>query len=208
METNDPLNWLEIAARLQAIAQAGLEYGHSEFDRDRYSQLRQISVDIVARYTGDEMERITDLFASDTGYPTPKVDVRAAIFNDNRILLVHERLDGHWSLPGGWADQHLTIRQNLIKESKEEAGVDVIPVKILGIYDRKLHNYPPIAHGCYKIFVECELKGGTFAANIETTGSGFFGLEDLPPLSSGRNTKEQIEYCFKARKDNNTIFFD
>ncbi len=188
MDKKNTFNWLEVASKLQAIAQAGLEYGHSAFDRERYEQLRRISMDILAHHTGYEQEIIRDLFASDTGYPTPKVDVRAAIFRDDRILLVKERLDGMWSMPGGWADQHLTIRENLVKESIEEAGVEVIPRKLLAIFDRKLHNYPPIAHGCYKIFVECDLKGGRFTANTETTESGFFGLGELPPLSTGRNT--------------------
>ncbi len=201
-------DWLEVAARLQAIAQAGLEYGHSEFDRERYSQLRQISIDIVGHYTHYENGEIKELFASDTGYPTPKVDVRAVIFKESRILMVRERLDGKWSLPGGWADQHLTIRENLIKEAKEEAGVEIIPRTLLAVYDRKRHNYPPISHGCYKIFVECELVKGDFEANIETTGSGFFSLDDLPPLSTERNTRDQIEHCFKNHGKPNTVFFD
>ncbi|HYW96670.1 MAG TPA: NUDIX hydrolase [Bacteroidales bacterium] len=208
MNKKNTFNWLDVASRLQAIAQAGLVYGHSEFDRDRYEQLRQISMEIMAHYTTYEEDIIKDLFASDTGYPTPKVDVRAAIFKDGKILMVRERLDGKWSLPGGWADQHLTIKENLVKESVEEAGVNVIPKKLLAVFDRKLHNYPPIAHGCYKIFVECEYTGGGFAANTETTGSGFFGLDELPPLSTERNTMDQIEHCFMARETENNIPFD
>ena len=200
--------WLEIAKKLQSIAQAGLEYSHSQFDRDRYDQIRKISIEILENYTHIEKEKITELFASDIGYPTPKVDVRAAVFHNDRILLVKEKLDGKWSLPGGWADQHLTLSKNLIKETKEEAGLDVKPKKVLAILDRRTFNYPPISHGCYKIFVECALKGGSFRENTETSDSGFFGLDELPPLSTPRNTKEQIEMCFNSRGNNNPVFFD
>jgi ADP-ribose pyrophosphatase YjhB (NUDIX family) len=201
-------DWLEIASKLQAIAQAGLEFGHSEFDRERYEQIRRISVEIVSHYTEYGEEKVKNLFASENGYATPKVDVRAVIFKDDHILMVRERMDGKWALPGGWADQHLTLRENLIKEAKEEAGVNVVPRKVVAIYDRKMHNYPPIAYGCYKIFVECELNGGSFRSNIETTGSGFFGLDELPQLSTERNTIDQIEHCFRARAEDYSIPFD
>ncbi len=208
MKSRKKPGWLEIASRLQAIAQAGLEFGHSEYDRERYAQLRQISIDIIKDHTEYEEEMIRELFASETGYPTPKVDVRAAIFRGDSILLVKEKVDGKWSLPGGWADQHLTIKENLVKESMEEAGVEVIPRKILGIFDRRIHNYPPIPYGCYKIFVECELLHGEFTANTETSESGFFSPDEIPPLSSGRNTAEQVEYCFRARNASNDVWFD
>ena len=208
MENKNTFDWLEIAKKLQAIAQAGLEFGHSEFDIDRYEQLRQISIDILDHHTSYDATQIREFFATDKGYPTPKVDVRAAIFQDDKILMVREKCDGRWSLPGGWADQHLTIKENLIKEAGEEAGVDIEPQKILAIFDRKLHNQPPIPYGCYKIFVECKLNGGGFKKNIETTGSEFFSLNNLPPLSPGRNSLDQIEYCFSARHNENNVLFE
>ncbi|MFW5644768.1 MAG: NUDIX hydrolase, partial [Bacteroidota bacterium] len=128
--------WINIARRLQSIAQAGLEYCHSGYDRDRYHQIREISIEIMKNFTGHEKEEIIDFFTSADGYPTPKIDVRAAIFHEDEILLVKEKIDGKWSMPGGWADQHLSLSENLIKESLEEAGVDVAPGKIIAILDR------------------------------------------------------------------------
>lgn len=200
--------WIEVARRLQAIAQAGLEYCHTDYDRDRYSQLREISVEIMDNYSEHEKEDIIDFFASADGYPTPKVDVRAAIFYKDKILLVKEKIDGKWSMPGGWADQHLSLSENLIKEAQEEAGVDVEPGKFIAVLDRNRHNNPPIPHGCYKIFVECKLKGGAFSENTETSDAGFFSLEELPDLSLQRNTKEQIDMCFEARKENWNVVYD
>src|SRR6056297_1702027 len=130
-------DWLEIAQKLQTITQAGLEYGHNQFDVDRYEQLRNISIDIMEHYTEFDREEIRRLFTSEKGYPTPKVDIRAAIFQDNKILMVKEKMDGHWALPGGWADQDLTIRENLIKEAMEEAGAKIKPLQVLAIQDRK-----------------------------------------------------------------------
>jgi ADP-ribose pyrophosphatase YjhB (NUDIX family) len=200
--------WLDIAIRLQAIAQAGLEYYHNDFDRDRYEQIRMISAEIIENHSQFSKEKINDIFKVQTGYPTPKVDVRAVIFNLDKILLVKEKLDGKWSMPGGWADQHLNISENLIKESKEEAGVDVKPEKVLALFDRKKHNSPPIPFGCYKIFVKCVLLGGEFERNTETSDSGFFSLDNLPPLSKERITEEQIRICFENRDIPNLIPFD
>jgi ADP-ribose pyrophosphatase YjhB (NUDIX family) len=200
--------WIETAQRLQAIAQAGLEFCHTDFDRDRYEQIRQISVEIIENHSEYEEQEVVDLFASATGYPTPKVDVRAVIFNDDKILMVKEKVDGKWSLPGGWADQHLSLSENLVKESYEEAGVEVTPGKLISILDRNKRNYPPIPHGCYKIFVECELKGGSFTKNTETSDAGYFSLDEIPPLSTERITKEQLEMCFEARSSDWKVIFD
>lgn len=200
--------WIETAQRLQAIAQAGLEFCHTDYDRDRYRQIREISVEIIEKYSEYEHQEVVDLFASATGYPTPKVDVRAAVFRDNKILMVKEKIDGRWSLPGGWADQHLSLSENIVKESFEEAGVEVIPGKIIAILDRNKRNFPPIPHGCYKIMVECIYEGGSFSKNTETSDAGFFSLDDLPPLSEERTTREQLEMCFEARSSDWKVLFD
>lgn len=208
MLTPNKYKWMETAIRLQAIAQSGLEYCRNEFDLDRYMQIRSIAVEIIENHSSHEKDEIIGFFASDTGYPTPKVDVRAAIFKEDKILLIKEKIDGRWALPGGWADTHLSIKENLIKESKEEAGVDVLPMNIIAIHDRSHHNYPPIPHGCYKLFVECKLLGGEFSKNTETSDSGFFSLENLPELSTERNVPEQIKLCFEKRGQTNGIEFD
>lgn len=191
--------WLKYARRLKSISQAGLTYSENAYERERYKEIQGISMEIIKEYSHLKENEIQHLFDRDTGYPTPKVDVRAAIFKENRILLVKEKVDGLWSLPGGWADAENSLRENLIRESREEAGVDIVPGRIIAIFDRKRYNLPPAVHGIYKIFVECEYRGGAFQENIETQAAGFFQEQDLPPLSTGRNTIEQIKICFEAR---------
>ena len=155
------------------------------------------------------MSKVKDLFCNEKGYQTPKVDVRAAIFKDEKILLVKESLDGTWSLPGGWADIGLSVKENVIKESFEEAGVKVEPERIIAIQDRNKNNKPISPYSIYKIFVLCKLIEGEFKENIETEESGYFKLEELPKLSEGRNNKEQIELCFKAKNNSNQeAYFD
>lgn len=197
--------WLSWAKQLQSIAQAGLEYSKDKYDLERFQQIRDISVDILNEYTEISNDKIKDLFCNEVGYQTPKVDVRGAVFKDNKILLVKESIDGCWSLPGGWAEVNLSIKENVVKEAKEEAGVTVIPKKLIAVLDRNKHNKPISAYGIYKVFVLCELIDGAFEKNIETEESGFFSLEKLPPLSLGRNNEGQIEMCFKAYTENNFI---
>lgn len=200
--------WLNYAKKLQAIAQAGIAYSKDKYDIERYKQISRMSVDILNNYTNMEHKRIEELFANETGYPTPKVDVRAAIFKDNKILLVKQKVDGLWALPGGWADVDLSLKENLIKEAKEEAGVDIKPKRIIAILDRKKHNKPPMPYGVYKIFVECTYINMNFKTNIETSNAEFFSEDNLPPLSTRRNTKEQLKMCFKATENefHETIF--
>lgn len=192
--------WLKYARRLQSISQAGLTYSENVYERERFKEIQDISMEIIKEHTHLKEDKIRLFFQGEKGYPTPKVDVRAAIFQGERILLVKEKVDGLWALPGGWADADNTLRENLIRESKEEAGVDIIPGRIIAIQDRKRYNLPPAVHGIYKIFVECEYQGGSFVENIETQAADFFTEGKLPPLSTGRNTVEQIKMCFAARK--------
>lgn len=201
--------WLFWAKQLQSIAQSGIEYTANSYDKERYEQIRALSIEILHEYTEIDNIRLTNLFANETGYQTPKIDVRAAIFNqENEILMVREKLDNKWSLPGGWADIDLSISGNIIKESKEEAGADIKPKRIIAILDRNTHVKDDFPYSVYKIFVECDFIKAEFTKNIETIEQGFFKCESLPELSEGRNTKSQIEMCFKARleKSFETIF--
>jgi ADP-ribose pyrophosphatase YjhB (NUDIX family) len=192
--------WLSWAKRLQSIAQAGLTYSKDKYDIERFQQIRDISIEILNEYTEISNEKIKDLFCNETGYQTPKVDIRGAVFKDGKILLVKESIDGRWSLPGGWAEVNLSVKENVIKELREETGLNVVPKRLIAVLDRNKHNHPITPYGIYKIFVLCELIGGVFKKNIETVESGFFSLEDLPPLSLGRVTKEQIAMCFDVKK--------
>jgi ADP-ribose pyrophosphatase YjhB (NUDIX family) len=194
--------WLTWAKQLQSAAQAGIEYTTNPYDRERYEKIRELSIEILREYTGIDNTRLNMLFANETGYQTPKVDVRAAIFNsENEILMVREKIDNKWSLPGGWADIELSISENIIKESKEEAGADVKPKRIVAILDRNKNINDDFPYSVYKIFVQCDLIKEEFSKNIETLETGFFKSGSLPELSEGRNTREQIELCFKAREE-------
>jgi ADP-ribose pyrophosphatase YjhB (NUDIX family) len=202
--------WLQWARQLQSIAQIGIEYTKDAFDRERFEQIREISIAIMSSYTELDHHIVRQLFANETGYQTPKVDIRAAIFNDaGKILLVKEKIDNRWSLPGGWADIGLSIRENVLKEAKEEAGAEVLPKRLIAVQDRQKHIHDLFPYSIYKIFVECDFIRGEFIDNIETGAQGFFRFENLPELSTSRNTPEQIGMCFRARREKGfETFFD
>ena len=197
MDKNE--KWLSWAVELQALAQAGLTYGHDRFDMERYERIRAIAAEMIACKTDIPAGKVRDLFCNETGYQTPKLDTRAAIFREDKILLVRER-DGLWSLPGGWVDVDLSVGENAVKEVREEAGLDAHADFLIAVQDRDKHNKPVYAHKVCKIFVMCSALGGTFRANSETTASGWFGLDELPPLSENKNTVRQIKMCFDAHR--------
>lgn len=188
--------WLEWAQRIQAIAQTGLAYTENEYDRERYEELRRISIEMMAEQTGEPFEKIRGLFASETGYPTPKVDVRGVVFKDGKILMVKEKQDGKWTLPGGWADIGYTPREVAVKEIREEAGLEVRAVRLLAVLDKKCHPHPPEPYYIYKMFILCEETGGTAQAGLETSDVAYFGEHELPELSLNRNTESQIRLMF------------
>src|SRR5512145_979706 len=135
--------WLDMAKRMQAVAQAGLTYSENKYDIDRYVQIRQLSLEIMHDFTGMDMHTLEAVFESEKGYQTPKVDVRGVVFRDDKILMVRETIDDRWSVPGGWADVGLTPFEVASKEVFEEAGLIVTPVKLLAVLDKKCHNHPP-----------------------------------------------------------------
>jgi ADP-ribose pyrophosphatase YjhB (NUDIX family) len=194
-------NWLDIAKRLEAIAQTGLAFTESDYDRERYEEIREIGHRIFHQYTEAPVDVIHDLFSRENGYPTPKVDVRGVIFRDNKILLIREKLDGLWALPGGWADIGYTPAEVAVKEVREEAGLEVIPVRLLAVLDKKLHAHPPSPLHVYKIFILCMETGGSLSPGMETTGAEFFSHDSLPPLSTDRNTIEQLNTMFSFNQD-------
>lgn len=195
--------WLKWAIEIQGLAQSGLAYTTNVYDIERYERLREISAEIIEEKSNLNLEKVKDLFCNETGYQTPKIDTRAAIFKDNKILLVHEN-NGTWSLPGGWCDVLESVKSNTIKEVKEEAGLDVKATKIIAVQDRNKHNRPIYAYGVCKIFVMCEIIGGEFKENIETTEMKYFALDELPEnFANEKCTKEQVEMCFKVKDDDN-----
>ncbi|WP_051922735.1 NUDIX hydrolase N-terminal domain-containing protein [Bifidobacterium stellenboschense] len=190
---------LDWSKELQALAQAGLMYGESPFDLERYERIRAIAVDMLAMQTDMPAAHIRGLI--NAGYPTPKLDTRAVIFNeDGCILLTHEN-DGGWSLPGGWVDVDQSVRSNTIKEVKEETGLDVTADRLIAVQDCANHNGLSFPYGVIKFFAQCTCVGGRFVPNIETTETGYFAEDRLPQLSTTRNTVEQIAMCFTAHRD-------
>jgi len=186
------------AMEIQSLAQIGLAYTKDAFDRERFERLREISAEMMAEKSGLALDKVTDLFCSEKGYQTPKIDTRAAVFKDNKILLVHEN-NGTWSLPGGWCDVLESVKSNTIKEVKEETGLDVEAVKLISVQDRNKHNKPIYACGVCKVFVLCSLVGGEFAENIETTEIQYFSFDEIPEnLATEKTSKEQIKMCFDA----------
>ncbi len=194
---NERPQWLKWAIELQALAQAGLEYGHDKFDLERYERIRDIAAEIMARHTDLPMDKVRDLFCNESGYHTPKLETRAAIFQGEKILLVQES-DGLWALPGGWADVDITVGENTVKEVREEAGLEVTADLVIALQDQHRHNRPVNAYGVCKVLVLCSLVGGSFQPNLETLDSGWFALDELPPLATGKITEEQIRLCFDA----------
>ena len=189
--------WLEWTRALQAIAQNGLTYAENYFDRERYEAVRGIAAEMMAAQSGAEMEFVRELFSQQVGAATPKVDARAAVFQDDAILLVKERSDGFWTLPGGWADVNEPPSQAVVREVYEESGYRTNAVKLLAFYDRDLHGHPPFPFHVYKVFFLCELIGGAAAPSEETEAVGFFRQDALPELSLTRVTPEQIFRLFE-----------
>ena len=193
--------WKKWAQELQFLAQCSLAYSKDKFDRERSERIREIACEMLSYKYDLPIEKIKMDFASEIGYQTPKVETRAAIIKDNKILLVKEQLDGKWALPGGYQDVNVSVRENIIKEASEEAGAVVQPLKVIAVLDYNRHHHVNFPLGMVKIFVLCEYINHSFNENTETLGAEFYSLDDLPELSLTRTTKKQLEMCFECYKD-------
>lgn len=197
-----PAELLSIAQRLQALAQAGLAYPTSAYDTERYLEIRQLSARLLSALTDEEFEKIIRVFASETGYQTPKIDIRSVIFHGTEeILLVQEKVDqNRWTLPGGWGDIGYTPFETAAKEALEECGLVVRPVRLLALLDKREHEHPPQPWYVYKIFIRCEVEGGELIHDTtETAGARWFHKSELPTaeLSTDRITLAQLEMLFR-----------
>lgn len=189
---------LEYVKRVQAMAKIGLTYTTNPYDIERYEELKEISENLILKLTDCTLEEIKNYFSDlDDNYPTPKTDVRVAIFKDNQILLIKETTDGQWAMPGGWCDIGLTPSENAIKEVQEETGLKVEINRLLAVWDKKCHDHPPTPLAVYKYIFLGDIAGGKFSHGFEATDQGYFALDKLPPLSEERNTKSQIEKVFE-----------
>jgi ADP-ribose pyrophosphatase YjhB (NUDIX family) len=189
--------WLAWAQRLQAISQTGLAYSKDSYDLERYGQLRAMAVEMASDHVDASQEEVAAVFAIGSGYPTPKVDVRAVVFQGEELLLVRERSVGLWSLPGGWADVGESPGEVAGREVLEETGYRVCPSKLLAVYDKAKHDHPPSLDYVYKMFVLCQLQGGAARTSLETDAVAFFGKDGLPELDNHRVTLAQVMQMFR-----------
>lgn len=184
------------------LAQAGLSYATSDFDLARYARLRDISADMVSALAGSDPPRLRMLFSDQAGYQTPKLDVRAAVHDpEGRVLLVREVEDGRWTLPGGWADVGESLAEGAVREVVEESGYVVEPERLLGFYERLRWGHPPLPFFTLKAVVACRLVGGAARGSVETSEVGWFGRDELPPLSEGRISPRLLARVFAHLDD-------
>jgi len=199
--TSEPHLW-KLARKLQALAQTGLTYTSDRFDRERYHTVAEVAAELMAMQSGAPVETFRQLFSQQTGYATPKVDVRAAAFREGKVLLVREAGDGLWTLPGGWADVNDSPAEAVERELFEESGFTGKATKLAAVYDRAKHPHePPFPFHVYKMFLLCEITGGNATPTSETLEVAFFPPDALPPLSTTRILAEQIQRMFEHWKN-------
>jgi ADP-ribose pyrophosphatase YjhB (NUDIX family) len=198
---NQQPNWLNWARTLQALSQTGLTYAENPFDRERYQKLRQLAQEIFMIHTGQPQALIEKWFTLQPGYATPKVDVRGACFRGGKILMVCEKSDGRWCLPGGWADVGDVPSEATIREVHEESGFECLARKVVGVFDANRGGEPFSAFHAFKIIFLCEITGGEANPDHEIMGVDFFGRDALPPLSANRTSPAQLVECFAHLDD-------
>jgi ADP-ribose pyrophosphatase YjhB (NUDIX family) len=196
-----PATWLAVAQRIQAISQTGLAFAQNPYDVGRYRELSEIAASMMAGPEPAQVTLAAGVFSSERGYATPKVDVRAAVLREGRLLLVREREDGCWTLPGGWADVGQSAAECVEREALEESGYVVKATRLLACWDRNKHSHPPYPFYVYKLVFECEFVGGAPAASDETSEVGFFGEDQIPELSRARILPDQIRFVFDALRN-------
>lgn len=202
--------YFEKLKRLHALAEIGLEFSEIAYDQERYQEMRDISLEMLEKMTSVPVEQIIPVLEEKNGYRTPKVDIRAAVFNENnQILLIQEKADQLWAMPGGWTDISYSPAEVAEKECMEEAGISVKAVKLLGILDKQKQKMPPAFEYVYKIFMLCEKQDNHISTGSETMDVGWFSEDTIPELSTPRNTHEQIKLMFAChRKEVTQPFFD
>ena len=198
---NNQPPWLNWARTLQALAQTGLTYAGNPFDRERYQKLHEVAAEMFALHTGEAPATIENWFAVQPGYATPKVDVRGACFRDGKVLLVRERSDGRWCLPGGWADVGDVPSEATVREVREEAGFECVACKVIGVFDANRGGEPFSAFHAFKIIFLCDITGGAADPDYEILAVDFFARDDIPVLSSNRTSAAQLAECFAHLDD-------
>ncbi len=203
MSTVNEPQWLVWARALQAHAQDGLAYCKDPYDIERFNAIQEIAAEIMATYGKADLQQVLDLFKEQSGYATPKVDVRAVVFRGDALLLVREKSDGLWTLPGGWADVGESPGEAVARETLEESGFQVRASKLLAVYDRNRHGHPPLPFYVYKLFFRCDLLGGVPTEGQETDAVGFFREGEIPELSQTRVTPAEVKRLFEHHRHSN-----
>ena len=183
---------LDAARRLHALARTGLHYCTGEYDRQRYEEIERIAAELLADGDPAGEAQLAALWSRETGYVTPKVEVRGAVFRDERVLLVRERADGLWTLPGGWADVGESPSQSVTREIEQESGIRTRVVALAALLDRDRHAPVRGLFHTWKAFFLCEIVGGELRGSYETDAADFFELARLPAMSLGRSTPAQV----------------
>jgi ADP-ribose pyrophosphatase YjhB (NUDIX family) len=201
---------LELIKRIKALADTGLVYTDEEYDRERYEELREISLQLLAKVSEKPVEGLKNFFMPVTDYPTPKVDVRALVLNEEKkILMAKEGIDGKWTLPGGWAEIGYSPSDCVVKEVKEETGLNCKVVRLLAVYDKRCHPHPPQPFYIYKLNFLCEILGGELEPGFDMEGADFFGIDKLPELSEDRILLSQIRQLYTMATEHDIqVYFD
>ncbi len=201
---------LTLIKRLKSLAETGLVYVEDDYARERYEELRKISLQLMGAITSQPVKLLNDFFLREKDYPTVKVDVRGFVLNDkNQILMAKESIDEKWTIPGGWVDIGDTPTEAVIKEIREETGLDAEVVRLLAIYDKRCHNHPPEPFYIYKLMFLCTITGGNLQHGFDMKGADFFSLNDLPQLSEPRILESQLKHLLQlANSDNQSVHID
>ncbi len=189
----DLMRWITEA---QALVQSGLAYSKDQYDQERFKRLRTMLAELTGYSAETNFETVDTRFSLETGYATPKIDVRAFILKDNKVLMVKERSDELWTLPGGWADVNESASEAAVREAREETGFSVSAIRLLALWDKQKHDHPPQWPHTYKCFFQCEICGGNPKINQEISEIDFFDIKQLPPLSKPRITEKQLETLY------------
>lgn len=203
-------NLFESLKRMQALSEIGLEFSNSAYDIDRYTEIQAICLGLLEQLTDIPVGKIAPIIQEKNGYKTPKVDIRAVVFNDEgKILLIQEKVDNRWALPGGWADIGYTPKMVAEKECFEEAGLTVKAGRLLAVMDKTAQKMPPEFEYVYKLYIWCEPIGTQISTGSETENVGWFGQNEIPVLSHPRNLESHILMMFEYyRGERSEVYLD
>ena len=203
-------NQLNLIKRINAIADTGLIYTEGDYDKERYEELKKISMELMAQVSDKPMEALKDFFVPSENYPTPKVDIRGFVLNEkDEILLAKESVDGKWTIPGGWADIGSTPSEIAKKEIWEETGLEVKVARLLAVYDKQVHPHPPEPYYIYKLIFLCQITGGELKPGFDMLGADFFPMNELPDLSKERILETQTKQLYQIVKSGSEkVYFD